>query len=469
MFKKILIANRGEIALRIIRACKEMGIATVAVYSEADRDSLHVRFADEIVCIGPPRAAESYLNVPRIISAAEVTGAEGIHPGYGFLAENADFAEACESCGMTFIGPSPDLISRMGDKASAREAMLKAGVPVVPGSLGAVTAADDAVTIAHEIEYPVMVKASGGGGGKGMRLARDDDELRRAFVAAANEAEASFGNREVYLEKFIEEPRHIEIQILCDACGKGVYLGERDCSVQRKHQKLIEETPSPAVDDLLRAKLGEAAIQGALALGYRSAGTVEFLMDCHGRFYFIEMNTRIQVEHPVTEMVTGIDIVKEQIAIAAGVRLSFGQDDIVMSGNAIECRINAEDPDKDFAPCPGRIEAFHMPGGPGIRVDTHAYAQYEIPPYYDSLIAKLVAHGPDRHQACQRIARALEEFIIEGVSTTIPFHRKAVASDIFRSGTYDTGFVLRLAGETGNGRPSSKPAAGKDLSGAHTA
>ncbi len=469
MFKKILIANRGEIALRIIRACKEMGIATVAVYSEADRDSLHVRFADEIVCIGPARAAESYLNVPRIISAAEVTGAEGIHPGYGFLAENADFAEACESCGMKFIGPSPDLISRMGDKASAREAMLKAGVPVVPGSLGVVTAADDAVTIAREIEYPVMVKASGGGGGKGMRLAGDDDELRRAFVAAANEAEASFGNREVYVEKFIEKPRHIEIQILCDAHGNGAFLGERDCSVQRKHQKLIEETPSPAVDSDLRAKLGEAAIQGALALGYQSVGTVEFLMDCHGRFYFIEMNTRIQVEHPVTEMVTGIDIVKEQIAIAADVPLSFSQNDVVINGTAIECRVNAEDPDKDFAPCPGRIEAFHMPGGPGIRVDTHAYAQYYIPPYYDSLIAKLAAHGPDRHQALQRIARALDEFVIEGVSTTIAFHRRAVASDLFRSGAYDTSFVVRLAEELAEEKPSSKSVPGKDLSGAHTA
>jgi len=468
MFKKILIANRGEIALRVIRACKEMGIATVAVYSEADRDSLHVRFADEIVCIGPARAAESYLNVPRIISAAEVTGAEGVHPGYGFLAENADFAEACESCGVKFIGPSPDLISRMGDKASAREAMLEAGVPVVPGSLGAVTEADDAVAIAGEIEYPVMIKASGGGGGKGMRLAGDEEELRRAFVAAANEAEASFGNREVYVEKFIEKPRHIEIQILCDSQGNGVYLGERDCSVQRKHQKLIEETPSPAVDAALRAKLGEAAIRGALALGYESAGTVEFLMDCRGRFYFIEMNTRIQVEHPVTEMVTGIDIVKEQIAIAADIPLSFSQDDVAIRGNAVECRINAEDPDKDFAPCPGKIEAFHMPGGPGIRVDTHAYAQYEIPPYYDSLIAKLVAHGPDRHQALQRITRALDEFVIEGVSTTIPFHRKAVVSEGFRSGMYDTGFVARL-GETGHAdEVPSGPASGKDLSGAHT-
>jgi acetyl-CoA carboxylase biotin carboxylase subunit len=444
MFSKILIANRGEIALRVIRACKEMGIGTVAVYSEADRDCLHVRFADEIVCIGPARAAESYLNVPRIISAAEVTGAEAIHPGYGFLAENADFAEACESCGLKFIGPSPDLISTMGDKAAAREAMLKAHVPVVPGSLGAVSEAEDAVEVAGEIGYPVMVKASGGGGGKGMRLAGGDDELRKAFVAAAGEAEASFGNREVYIEKFIERPRHIEIQVLCDSMGNGVYLGERDCSVQRKHQKLIEESPSPAVDAELRRKLGEAAVRGSVTMGYENAGTVEFLMDCHGSFYFIEMNTRVQVEHPVTEMVTGVDIVKEQIRIAAGERLSVEQDDVVMSGHAIECRINAEDPERDFAPSPGRIDTFHLPGGPGIRVDTHAYAQYNIPPYYDSLIAKLVAHGSDRDQAIAKMIRALDEFIIEGVSTTIGFHKNAIHSDIFRSGDFDTNFVNQL-------------------------
>jgi acetyl-CoA carboxylase biotin carboxylase subunit len=448
MFEKILIANRGEIALRIIRACKEMGIRTVAVYSEADRDCLHVRFADEIVCIGPPRAAESYLNVPRIISAAEVTGAEAIHPGYGFLAENADFAEACESCGIKFVGPSPKVISQMGDKAAAREAMLKAHVPVVPGSLGAVVEADDAVAVAGEIGYAVMVKASGGGGGKGMRLAKDEEELRKAFVAAAGEAEASFGNREVYIEKFIERPRHIEIQVVCDSHGNGVYLGERDCSIQRKHQKLIEESPSPAVDEQLRQKLGEAAIRGSLALGYENAGTVEFLMDCHGSFYFIEMNTRVQVEHPVTEMVTGVDIVKEQFRIAAGERLSLSQDEVIIKGHAIECRINAEDPDRDFAPFPGRIDAFHMPGGPGIRVDTHAYAQYEIPPFYDSLLAKLVAYGPDRNQATARLARALDEFIVEGVKTTIPFHQKAVASDLFKSGNFDTDFVAQFTDQT---------------------
>jgi acetyl-CoA carboxylase biotin carboxylase subunit len=464
MFDKVLIANRGEIALRVIRACKEMGVRTVAVYSEADRDSLHVRFADEIVCIGPPRASESYLNAPRIISAAEVTGAEAIHPGYGFLAENADFAEACESCGLKFIGPGADLISQMGDKAAAREAMLKAGVPVVPGSLGAVDSAEDALSVAREIGYPVMVKASGGGGGKGMRLANDDEELGKAFEAAAGEAEASFGNREVYLEKLIHSPRHIEMQVLCDSVGGAVYLGERDCSVQRKHQKLIEEAPSPAVDEDLRLKLGEAAIRGAVSVGYENAGTVEFLMDADGSFYFIEMNTRVQVEHCVTEMVTGIDIVREQIRVAAGEPLSVTQQDVAITGHAIECRINAEDPDRDFAPSPGTIEAINIPGGPGIRVDTHAYAQYVIPPYYDSLIAKLVAYGPDRDHAVQRMLRALDEFIIEGVNTTIPFHRKAVGSDLFRSGDFDTGFVDRLA----NPEASRNAAEKKNLSGVHT-
>jgi acetyl-CoA carboxylase biotin carboxylase subunit len=464
MFDKILIANRGEIALRVIRACKEMGVRTVAVYSEADRDSLHVRFADEIVCIGPPRATESYLNAPRIISAAEVTGAEAIHPGYGFLAENADFAEACESCGLKFIGPGADLISKMGDKAAAREAMLKAGVPVVPGSLGAVDSVEDALSVAREIGYPVMIKASGGGGGKGMRLARDDEELGKAFEAAAGEAEASFGNREVYLEKLIQAPRHIEMQVLCDSMGGSVYLGERDCSVQRKHQKLIEEAPSPAVDEELRLKLGDAAIRGAVSVGYENAGTVEFLMDSDGSFYFIEMNTRVQVEHCVTEMITGIDIVREQIRIAAGEPLSVTQKDVTITGHAIECRINAEDPDRNFAPSPGTIEAINIPGGPGIRVDTHAYAQYVIPAFYDSLIAKLVAYGPDRARAVERMLRALDEFIVEGVHTTIPFHRKAVESDLFRSGNFDTRFVDQLA----NPEAPRNTAEKKDLSGVHT-
>ena len=462
MFNKILIANRGEIALRVIRACKELGIATVAVYSEADRDCLHVRFADEIVCIGPPRATDSYLNVPRIISAAEVTGAEAIHPGYGFLAENADFAEACESCGIKFIGPSPGVIAKMGDKAAARQAMLDAGVPVVPGSVGSIEKIEDAISVAEEIGYPVMIKASGGGGGKGMRLARDEGELEKAFVAAASEAEVSFGNRAVYIEKLIERPRHIEIQVLCDSHGNGIFLGERDCSIQRKHQKLIEEAPSPAVDSALREKLGQAAVRGCLALGYENAGTVEFLMDASGRFYFIEMNTRIQVEHSVTEMVTGIDIVKEQIRIAAGEPLSVRQDEVELRGHAIECRINAEDPDRDFAPCPGRIEALHMPGGPGIRVDSHVYAQYEIPPFYDSLLAKLVAHGPDRSVAIARILRALDEFVVEGIKTTIDFHRKAIASEAFRSGDFDTSFVADvLEGGTRHEVPSTS-ASGAD-------
>jgi acetyl-CoA carboxylase biotin carboxylase subunit len=460
MFKKILIANRGEIALRVIRAAKEMGIPTVAVYSEADRDSLHVRFADEVVCIGPPRAAESYLNVPRIISAAEVTGAEAIHPGYGFLAENADFAEACESCGIKFIGPSSNVISRMGDKASARRAMLKADVPVVPGSMGAVSEIEDGISVAQEIGYPVLVKASGGGGGKGLRLARDDQELRAAFTSAAGEAEASFGNREVYVEKFIQRPRHIEIQILCDLHGKGVYLGERDCSVQRKHQKLIEESPSTAVSEDLRRTLGEAAIRGALSLGYQNAGTVEFLMDADGRFYFIEMNTRVQVEHPVTEMVTGVDIVKQQIKIAAGEHLDIAQEDVRICGHAIECRINAEDWENGFAPSPGKIEVFNMPGGPGIRVDTHAYAQYVIPAYYDSLIAKLVAYAPSRDEAIAKVRRALDEFIVEGVKTTIGFHRRAIATEAFRSGRFDTGFVAEMLPPASGEEASRKAVSG---------
>jgi acetyl-CoA carboxylase biotin carboxylase subunit len=447
MFKKILIANRGEIALRIIRACKEMGIGTVAVYSEADRDSLHVRFADEIVCIGPGRPSESYLNVPRIISAAEVTGAEAIHPGYGFLAENADFAEACDECGIKFIGPKPDVIARMGDKAKARAAMLQAHVPAVSGSMGAVSGVKEALAVTAEIGYPVMIKASGGGGGKGMRIAYDDEELKSGFEAAGSEAEASFGNKDLYIEKFVSKPRHIEIQILCDSYGNGVYLGERDCSVQRKHQKLIEESPSPAVSEDLRRRLGEAAVRGALAVGYDSAGTVEFLMDEEGSFCFIEMNTRVQVEHPVTEMVTGVDIIKEQIRIGAGERLSIAQADVRLNGHAIECRINAEDVERDFAPCPGKIDTVNIPGGPGIRVDTHIYAHYVIPPFYDSLIAKLVAHAPSRDECIARMLRALDEFIVEGVKTTVSFHLAALDSKLFRSGNFDTDFVAKLAEE----------------------
>jgi acetyl-CoA carboxylase biotin carboxylase subunit len=456
MFKKILIANRGEIALRIIRACKEMGIKTVAVYSEADRDSLHVRFADEIVCIGPGRPNESYLNVPRIISAAEVTGAEAIHPGYGFLAENADFAEACDECGIKFIGPRPEVIATMGDKARAREAMLRAHVPAVSGSMGTVSGIKEALAVTAEIGYPVMIKASGGGGGKGMRIAYDDEELKKGFEAAGSEAEASFGNRELYIEKFVAKPRHIEVQILCDSRGNGIYLGERDCTVQRKHQKLIEETPSPAVNEDLRRKLGEAAVRGALSVGYDSAGTVEFLMDEEGSFCFIEMNTRVQVEHPVTEMVTGIDIIKEQIRLGAGEPLSITQKDVRLNGHAIECRINAEDVDRDFAPCPGPIDAINIPGGPGVRVDTHVYAQYVIPPFYDSLLAKLVAHAPTRDECIARMLRALDEFVVEGVKTTVPFHLAALDSKLFRSGHFDTSFVSKLAEELNGARETSK-------------
>jgi acetyl-CoA carboxylase biotin carboxylase subunit len=460
MFKKILIANRGEIALRIIRACKEMGIKTVAVYSEADRDSLHVRFADEIVCIGPGRPSESYLNVPRIISAAEVTGAEGIHPGYGFLAENSDFAEACDESGVKFIGPKPDVIACMGDKARARAAMLKAHVPAVSGSMGAVSGAEEALAVTAEIGYPVMIKASGGGGGKGMRIAYNDEELKKNFEAAGSEAEASFGNRDLYIEKFVSKPRHIEVQIMCDSQGNGIYLGERDCSVQRKHQKLIEETPSPAVTPDLRRRLGEAAVRGALAVGYDSAGTVEFLMDEQGSFCFIEMNTRVQVEHPVTEMVTGTDIIKEQIRVGAGLPLSIRQEDVRMDGHAIECRINAEDVDRDFAPCPGKLDAVNIPGGPGIRVDTHIYAQYVIPPFYDSLLAKLVAHAPSRDECIARVLRALDEFVVEGVKTTVPFHRMALDSALFRSGVFDTSFVEKLAEEKGGGAEKAAAAGG---------
>ena len=461
MFKKILIANRGEIALRIIRACKEMGIGTVAVYSEADRDSLHVRFADEIVCIGPGRPTESYLNVPRVISAAEVTGADGIHPGYGFLAENADFAEACDESGIKFIGPKPDVIACMGDKAKARAAMLKAHVPAVSGSMGAVSGPKEALAVTAEIGYPVMIKASGGGGGKGMRIAYNDEELAKNFEAAGSEAEASFGNRDLYIEKFVSKPRHIEVQILCDSEGNGIYLGERDCSVQRKHQKLIEETPSPAVNADLRRRLGEAAVRGALDVGYDSAGTVEFLMDEEGSFCFIEMNTRVQVEHPVTEMVTGVDIIKEQIRIGAGERLSIKQEDVRMDGHAIECRINAEDVDRDFAPCPGRIDAVNIPGGPGIRVDTHIYAQYVIPPFYDSLMAKLVAHAPTRDECIARTLRALDEFVVEGVKTTVPFHLTALDSALFRSGVFDTSFVDKLAEEIKGGSETAAVPEGK--------
>ncbi len=442
MFKKILIANRGEIALRIIRTCKELGIKTVAVYSEADRYSLHVRFADEAVCIGPGPSKESYLNIPRIIAAAEITNAEAIHPGYGFLAENAMFAEICESSGIKFIGPTPDAIEAMGDKALAKETMRKAGVPVIPGSDGVVETLEQAREIANEIGYPIMLKAAAGGGGKGMRMVRNDEELENAWQTARAEAEAAFGNPAVYIEKFIEKPRHIEIQILADEHGNVIHLGERDCSIQRRHQKLIEESPSPIVTPELREAMGQAAVKGAKSVKYRNAGTIEFLVDKDGNFYFMEMNTRIQVEHPVTEMVYGIDIVREQIRIASGEKLGIKQKQIKPNGHAIECRINAEDPFNGFRPSPGKITALHFPGGFGVRVDSHIYQEYVVPPYYDSMIAKLIVHAKNRDEAIARMLRALDEFVIEGVHTTIPFHIKILNSPQFRSGVdYDTKYI----------------------------
>jgi acetyl-CoA carboxylase biotin carboxylase subunit len=439
VFKKVLIANRGEIALRIIRVCKQFGIKTVAVYSEADRDSLHVRFADEAVCIGPPPGKESYLKIPRIIAAAEITNADAIHPGYGFLAENASFAEICQSAGLKFIGPRPEMIAAMGDKALAKETMRKAGVPVVPGSDGVVKSPVEAAELARGIGYPVIIKAVAGGGGRGMRIVREDAEMENAFKTAQHEAEQGFSNPDVYIEKFVEQPRHIEIQVFGDEHGNAIHFGERDCSVQRRHQKLIEESPSPFVDDTLREKMGDAAIKGCKAVGYTNAGTIEFLVDKHKNFYFMEMNTRIQVEHPVTEQVTGHDLIKLQLQVAAGERLPRKKN--VQRGHAIECRINAEDPSKNFRPNPGVITDFHMPGGFGVRVDTHAYSGYHVPPYYDSLIAKLVVFAQTRDGAVNKMLSALDEFTIGGIKTTIPFHRQVMKSDQFRSGVFDTGFL----------------------------
>ncbi len=439
MFNKVLIANRGEIALRVIRACKELGIKTVAIYSEADRDSLHVRFADEAVCIGPPPSKESYLNIPRIIAAAEITGADAIHPGYGFLAENEDFAEICESSGIKFIGPSAHSIRLMGDKATAKETMRNAGVPVVPGSDGTISDLNEALQVAKKIGFPVIIKATAGGGGKGMRVAKSNDEFERLFVLARNEAEAAFGNPEVYIEKYIEEPHHVEFQVLGDQHGNVIHIGERDCSIQRRHQKLIEESPSPIVDEELRETMGLAAVAGAKSVNYEGAGTIEFLVDGKKNFYFMEMNTRIQVEHPVTEELYGIDLVKEQIKIAAGARVKKIK--VKPKNWVIECRINAEDPERDFRPTPGKITVFHQPGGIGVRTDTHIYAGYTVPPYYDSLIAKLIVKGSDRLDAIKKMERALEEFIIEGVKTTIPFHLKVMRDENYRKGKYDTHFL----------------------------
>lgn len=439
MFKKILIANRGEIALRIIRSCKELGIPTVAVYSEADKEALPTFFADEAVCIGPPQSTDSYLKIPNLMSAAQITGADAIHPGYGFLAENADFSEICADSKIKFIGPSPEMINNMGDKAFAKETMRKVGVPVVPGSNGTLQNLEEGIKIAEEIGYPVMLKATAGGGGKGMRIVWKKDEMANAFQTASAESRAAFNNADMYLEKYIENPRHVEIQIMGDKFGNVYHYGERDCSVQRRHQKLIEESPSPIVDEELRKKMADAAILGAKSVNYEGAGTVEFLVDKHKNFYFIEMNTRIQVEHPVTEMVNGIDLIKEQIMVAAGQAISKKPGK--QTGHSFEFRINAEDPEHNFRPSPGRIGYLHFPGGFGVRVDSHIYNDYVIPPYYDSLIAKLIIWGDDRNLAIKRAKRALEEFAIEGIKTTIPFHKKVLENEQFINNDYDTSFI----------------------------
>jgi len=444
MFKKILIANRGEIALRVICACKELGIKTVAVYSEADRNSLPVRFADEAICIGPPRSGESYLNIPAVISAAEVTNVDAIHPGYGLLSENANFAEVCETCHIKFIGPSPEVTRLMGEKEKARQTMKQAGIPILPGSEGVIASPEEALEWARTIGFPAIIKASAGGGGRGMRVIRSEDELSGLFSAAQAEAAAAFGNGDLYMEKFIERPRHIEFQMLADSFGSVVSLGERECSIQRRHQKLLEESPSLPVTPQMRKQIGEKLASTLANIGYTNAGTVEFLMDEDGRLYFIEMNTRIQVEHPVTEMVTDIDLVKAQILIASGEKLSsIVPPQIEHSGHVIECRINAEHPEK-FTPSAGKITAFHTPGGTGVRVDTAAYAEAIIPPYYDSLIAKLITHGKDRQEAMSRMARALEMFIVQGIYTTIPLHQRILADKEFQQGKFDTNFMARF-------------------------
>jgi acetyl-CoA carboxylase biotin carboxylase subunit len=445
MFKKVLIANRGEIALRVIRACRELGVQTVAVYSEADRESLHVRFADDDVCIGPPPGRLSYLKIPNLIAAAEITGADAIHPGYGFLAENAEFADTCRASNITFIGPTGEQIRLMGDKATARKLAQEAGVPTVPGSPGTIEDPDEALRVAEEIGVPVIIKATAGGGGKGMRIAQDLEQFSQLFGLAQNEALAAFGNGAVYVEKYLERPRHIEIQVLGDLHGKVVHLGERDCSVQRRHQKLVEESPSPALDHDFRRRVGAAAVALASNIGYQGAGTVEFLLDTDGKFYFMEMNTRIQVEHPVTEMVASFDLVKEQIQIAAGEPVSYRGDGTRLRGHAIECRINAEDPYRNFQPSPGLITAYHPPGGPGVRVDTHVYAGYTVPPYYDSLLAKVIVHGNTRQEALSRMGQALDSFILEGITTTIPFLGRVIRHPDFAAGKVDTRFLERAS------------------------
>ncbi|MEZ5056500.1 MAG: acetyl-CoA carboxylase biotin carboxylase subunit [Saprospiraceae bacterium] len=439
MFNKILIANRGEIALRIIRTCKEMGVKTVAIYSTADRDSLHVRFADEAVCIGPPASAESYLNIPKIMAAVEITNADAIHPGYGFLAENADFAEVCQQYGIKFIGPTPEHIRKMGDKITAKETMIKAKVPVVPGSEGLLKDVKTGKKIAKDIGYPVILKATAGGGGKGMRVVFEEAEFENQWEMARKEAKASFGNDGIYVEKFVEEPRHIEFQIAGDQYGNVCHLSERDCSIQRRHQKLVEESPSPFMTDELREKMGEAAIKAGKAINYEGVGTVEFLVDKYRNFYFMEMNTRIQVEHPVTEEVIDYDLIKEQIKIAAGEKITGGN--YIPAMHAIECRINAEDPFNGFRPSPGKITSFHSPKGHGVRVDTHVYAGYVVPPFYDSMIAKLICRARTREECLTKMERALDEFVVEGIKTTIPFHKKLMKDPEFRTGNFHTGFL----------------------------
>jgi len=443
MFKKILIANRGEIALRVIHACRELGIKTVAVYSEADENSLHVRFADEDVCIGPAKSADSYLNVPAIISAAEITGADAIHPGYGFLSESAYLAEVCGACHIRFIGPDPSVIKLLGDKARARKAMKKAGLPMLPGSDGPVDGEDAALKVAKTIGYPVIIKAVAGGGGRGMRVVRNPNELGTNLRTAQREADAAFGNGDVYIEKYLENPRHIEFQIMGDHHGNVVHLGERECSIQRRHQKLVEESPSPVLSEKVRRKMGGLVVDAARAVQYTNAGTFEFLMDAEGKFYYMETNTRLQVEHPVTEMITGIDIVKEQIRIAAGLRLGFKQSEVTFTGHSIECRINAEDPET-FTPSPGVIHAFNLPGGPGVRVDSFAHAECTVSPYYDSMIAKIIVHGRDRREAIARMRRTLEMTVIEGIKTSLPLHLKILNDPDFQAGRMNTGFMDRF-------------------------
>ena len=444
MIRKILVANRGEIAVRVIRAAKELGIKTVAVFSEGDEESLHVFLADESVRIGPSQVNKSYLNIPMLIAAAEITGADAIHPGYGFLAENPNFAETCIDSGFIFIGPPPEAIKAMGDKSEAKRMMKNAGVPVVPGSDGPLQSLEEALTIAKEIGYPVIVKAVSGGGGRGMRIARDEKELALSYRMASTEAEAAFGDGRIYLEKYIENPRHIEVQVIGDMHGNVIHLGERECSIQRRHQKLIEESPSPIVDKKMREKMGGVAVKGAKAIGYFSAGTMEFIVDRNRNFYFMEMNTRIQVEHPVTEMITGFDLVKEQIRVAMEEELSLKQKDVKFIGHAIEVRVNAENPEKGFVPSAGKIETVHFPGGPGIRIDTHIYQGYRIPPYYDSLLMKLIAHGRDRMEAIERLKRALDELVIEGVDTTASLHKKILESEGFVKGDIHTGYLAGL-------------------------